>query len=111
MSFTARCKVFVMALALAAALVTAVHAQRAARTQGGVIRTHAGALRYEVYLPADYATSGRRYPVLYFLHGLPAGTYAFKSFTWLEHAPDATQLQAILVLPQRALGKKVGSED
>ncbi|MSU50362.1 MAG: hypothetical protein EXS37_14960 [Opitutus sp.] len=25
---------------------------------------------YSVYLPPDYATSGRRYPVLYFLHGL-----------------------------------------
>lgn len=25
---------------------------------------------YTVYLPPDYATSGRRYPVLYFLHGL-----------------------------------------
>src|SRR5262245_52125836 len=27
-------------------------------------------LRYGVYLPPSYETSNRRYPVLYFLHGL-----------------------------------------
>ena len=73
MSFATRCKVLFMVLALAAAVATAVHAHRFTRTVDGVIQTRAGALHYEVYLPADYATSGLRYPVLYFLHGLPAG--------------------------------------
>jgi enterochelin esterase-like enzyme len=31
----------------------------------------------DVYLPAGYATSGRRYPVLYLLHGFPGRPLAF----------------------------------
>ena len=34
----------------------------------------AGRLRLAVYLPANYATSGKRYPVIYFLHGLLASS-------------------------------------
>jgi enterochelin esterase-like enzyme len=33
-------------------------------------------LHFEVYLPAGYATSGERYPVVYFLHGLPSSETA-----------------------------------
>src|ERR671922_197515 len=31
-----------------------------------------GRLAFEVYVPPGYATSKLRYPVIYFLHGLPA---------------------------------------
>jgi S-formylglutathione hydrolase FrmB len=110
MSFIARCKVLVMAIATAAAIATVAHSHRSTRTVDGVIWTRAGALHYEVYLPADYDTSGLRYPVLYFLHGLPAGPYAFQSFTWLEHALDAVHEQAILVLPQGARGDESDPE-
>src|SRR5919109_981514 len=110
MSFTARCKVFVMVLATAAAIAAVAHSHRSARTVDGVISTRAGALHYEVYLPADYDTSTLRYPVLYFLHGLPAGPYAFQSFTWLEHALDAAGKPAILVLPQGARGNESDPE-
>ncbi len=74
------------------------------------MRTHAGPLHYEVYLPADYGTSALRYPVVYFLHGLPAGPTAFRSFGWLEHALDASTMQAILVLPQGARGNESDPE-
>src|SRR5262249_8142592 len=76
----------------------------------GVVRTRAGALHYEVYLPADYATGNRRYPVLYFLHGLPAGPDAFRRFAWLERALDAGNRPAILVLPQGARGDESDPE-
>jgi enterochelin esterase-like enzyme len=33
-----------------------------------------GTLHYAVYLPPGYANGNRRYPVVYFLHGLPAST-------------------------------------
>ena len=37
-----------------------------------------GRLDLAVYLPADYRTSGARYPVVYFLHGLPASSTAYQ---------------------------------
>jgi S-formylglutathione hydrolase FrmB len=99
-----------MVAAAAAAVATAVHAHRSARTVDGVIATRAGALHYEVYLPSDYDTSGRHYPVVYFLHGLPAPATAFQQFAWLEHALDAVNEQAILVLPQGARGNESDPE-
>jgi enterochelin esterase-like enzyme len=60
-----------------------------------------------VVLPPDYETSHRRYPVVYFLHGLPAGPSAYRSNTWL------TQLVSrigsfIVVEPQ---GARSGDRD
>ena len=40
-----------------------------------------GVVRMEVYLPADYTTSGKRYPVIYFLHGLPASSSSYRGAT------------------------------
>jgi S-formylglutathione hydrolase FrmB len=62
----------------------------------------AGLIRYEAYLPQGYDSSGLRYPVVYFLHGLPASSGAYASITWLERALDASGRQAILVAPQGA---------
>ena len=36
-----------------------------------------------VVLPDGYATSRKRYPVIYFLHGLPAGPDAYRNSAWL----------------------------
>ena len=60
-----------------------------------------GPMHALVVLPADYATSNRRYPVVYFLHGLPATSKTYRASGWL------TQLVAragsfILVEPQGA---------
>jgi predicted alpha/beta superfamily hydrolase len=48
------------------------------RIEYGSFRSAAvdGRLRYTIALPPGYATSGKRYPVVYFLHGLPANAHA-----------------------------------
>lgn len=53
-----------------------------------------------VVLPADYDTSGLRYPVVYFLHGLPAGPTAYRGVAWVAAAVQRTGRQAIVVIPQ-----------
>jgi S-formylglutathione hydrolase FrmB len=58
-----------------------------------------------VVLPDGYDTSGLSYPVVYFLHGLPAGPAAYRSLTWIA---TATPAPAILVFPQ---GARVGDTD
>ena len=39
-----------------------------------------------VYLPPDYDESTKRYPVIYFLHGLPASADAYRSTDFLRRA-------------------------
>ncbi len=67
-------------------------------------------MHYFVHLPAGYATSGLRYPVIYFLHGLPADATAYQSLTWVATALDQTGRQAILVVPQGASASKSDPE-
>ena len=62
----------------------------------------AGRLRLAVYLPAGYATSGKRYPVIYFLHGLPAAAGSFLGADFLARALDSSGRRAIVVAPQGA---------
>jgi S-formylglutathione hydrolase FrmB len=57
-------------------------------------------LHFSAYLPAGYSASGLRYPVVYFLHGLPAGETAYEHIEWLRSALDALPLPVILVAPQ-----------
>jgi enterochelin esterase-like enzyme len=67
-----------------------------------------GTLHYEVYLPADYATGSLRYPVVYFLHGLPSTSTAYKTIGFVETALDKVGSEAILVVPQ---GARAGETD
>ena len=53
-----------------------------------------------VVLPPGYATDGLRYPVVYFLHGLPAGPTDYRSVAWVASAVQQTGRQAIVVIPQ-----------
>jgi S-formylglutathione hydrolase FrmB len=62
----------------------------------------ASRLRFAVYLPPDYATSGERFPVIYFLHGLPASPYAYRGIGFIGHALEQTGKEAIVVAPQGA---------
>jgi len=62
----------------------------------------AGRLRLAVYLPANYATSGKRYPVIYFLHGLPAVAGSFRGADFLARALASSGRRAIIVAPQGA---------
>jgi enterochelin esterase-like enzyme len=59
-----------------------------------------GPLRFEVYLPPDYAGSSERYPVLYFLHGLPAGPGGYRGGGFLVRALETLGRPAIVVTPQ-----------
>jgi enterochelin esterase-like enzyme len=65
-------------------------------------RAVSGRLHLAIYVPADYRTSGKRYPVIYFLHGLPAGSTAYRGSNFLADALDETGRRAIIVAPQGA---------
>jgi putative tributyrin esterase len=71
-----------------------------------------GRERYAVQLPAGYATSGRRYPVIYALHGLPNRGDGFRHMpiaAWGAIAERAGT-PAIVVAPQGARGGDTDSE-
>jgi enterochelin esterase-like enzyme len=55
-----------------------------------------------VLLPAGYANSHARYPVVYFLHGLPTSSQAYRNVGFLKQALASLRRQAILVAPQGA---------
>lgn len=97
-------------VALLLVLVCTAGASAAQRTHEDAFRSQAlgGALHFEVYLPADYATSGLRYPVVYFLHGLPAGATGYRGAGFVENALDRLDREAILVAPQ---GARAGDTD
>jgi enterochelin esterase-like enzyme len=96
------------ALAAFAAVVTAAVASgavaRKARAQSTTASFRSVALdsrlHYLIQLPAGYATSTVRYPVVYFLHGLPAGPTSYQSVAWVGQALAAEGKPAILVVPQ-----------
>lgn len=104
------------ALACVAALVALVQASRSsATTLRGTISYSSftsaalkGTMHYSVYLPAGYATSGRSYPVVYFLHGLPATATAYRSIGQLAAAIEASGHPAIVIGVQ---GARAGDTD
>jgi S-formylglutathione hydrolase FrmB len=61
-----------------------------------------GEVGFEIYLPQGYAHSGKRYPVVYFLHGLPASSKSFRGAAAFAKALEAAGKPAILVGPQGA---------
>lgn len=61
-----------------------------------------GKVHARVILPAEYADHPtRRYPVIYFLHGLPAASTSYLGNSWLARDVEAAG-PAILVVPQGA---------
>ena len=102
-----------MALALAATgaggvAATTSHDHRAPRGPGtftgGSFYSKAlrGADHYSIYLPPGYSSSKLRYPVIYFLHGLPQRPSGFKSIGAIATAVRQSGDQAIVVGPQGA---------
>ncbi|HEY5429423.1 MAG TPA: alpha/beta hydrolase-fold protein, partial [Solirubrobacteraceae bacterium] len=75
-----------------------------ARTVAVTCRSPAldGTLPAEVYLPAGYTTAGARYPVVYFLHGLPASPTSYTENAFVATALAAAHRPAIVVAPQGA---------
>src|SRR5207248_8167593 len=57
-------------------------------------------MHFSAYLPSGYVEDGLRYPVVYFLHGLPAGPNAYKDVGWLRSALDSLAPGVIVVAPQ-----------
>src|SRR5581483_7819070 len=76
----------------------------------GSFASAAGTIGYDVYLPSGYATSHLRYPVVYYLHGLPAGPNAYHSAGYVARAIAAAGLQVILVAPQGATAAQTDPE-
>jgi S-formylglutathione hydrolase FrmB len=63
-----------------------------------------GELPTAVYLPPGYRATGRRYPVVYFLHGLPAGPQSYMQNAFVAAALVTARERAIVVAPQGARG-------
>ena len=61
-----------------------------------------GRIGFDIYLPPGYSSTSARYPVVYFLHGLPASASAFRGTGTIAKAIDAARRPAILVGPQGA---------
>ncbi len=61
-----------------------------------------GSLPAEVYLPAGYSRHAARYPVVYFLHGLPAGPESYTQNEFVAATLIADRQRAIMVAPQGA---------
>lgn len=93
-----------LALLVASAGATASAKSTTAASTTSSLRSRAlnGRLHYVIDLPQGYATSGLRYPVIYFLHGLPASATAYQGLAWVERALEATGRPAILVIAQGA---------
>ena len=60
-----------------------------------------GPVHARVVLPPGYDESDRRYPVVYFLHGLPATSTSYQGNDWLIDSLEQAG-RAILVMPQGA---------
>jgi enterochelin esterase-like enzyme len=61
-----------------------------------------GKLPAAVYLPAGYQNGNTRYPVVYFLHGLPAGPSSYTANSFVARAIAEDGRHAIVVAPQGA---------
>jgi S-formylglutathione hydrolase FrmB len=61
-----------------------------------------GSLPALVYLPAGYGSTAKRYPVIYVLHGLPAGPQTYTASGFVAVSLAGAGRQAIVVSPQGA---------
>ena len=68
----------------------------------------AGTLHYSIALPPGYDSSRKRYPVVYFLHGLPANEEAYKNIGGYADSLARTDHHAIVVGAQ---GARAGDTD
>jgi enterochelin esterase-like enzyme len=104
-------RITVLLAALAAVAVAGAAVLRETRDLDEDITSVAlnGKVHARVVLPAGYARSGKRYPVVYFLHGLPADAAAYRGNDWLLDA-IARVGPAILVIPQGARARDTDPE-
>ena len=57
----------------------------------------AGTLHYAAYLPPGYSKGSTRYPVVYFLHGLPADGRAYRQIGPIAQAIERAHRKAIVI--------------
>jgi len=69
-----------------------------------------GSILSLVYLPSGYGTSSTRYPVIYVLHGLPAGPQTYTGSGFVAAAVATGSRPAIVVTPQGALSQNSDPE-
>jgi enterochelin esterase-like enzyme len=67
-----------------------------------------GTLHYSIALPPGYTSGTRRYPVVYFLHGLPANGEAYRNISGYADSLASTGHEAIVVGAQ---GARAGDTD
>jgi enterochelin esterase-like enzyme len=99
----------VVLVVLAAAAAAGAAILRESRDLDETIRSVAlsGRVHARVVLPPGYSDSKKHYPVVYFLHGLPANAAAYRGNDWLIDELERAG-PAILVIPQ---GARVGDTD
>lgn len=103
-----------------AAMVTArtgsEQARRAVTSAAATVQVNcpspalSGTLPALVSLPTGYRSSPVRYPVVYFLHGLPANRRAYLSYPFVSSSLAQTSRRAIVVQPQGARGDNADRE-
>jgi S-formylglutathione hydrolase FrmB len=99
-----------VALTLAAGAAAALLRQSHNLDEGIVSVALGGNVHARVILPANYDDVPlRRFPVVYFLHGLPGNAATYRGNTWLADAM-ARVGPAILVLPQGARDSDTDAE-
>ncbi len=92
-----------VAAATASAARLALERRTSSATTADVVfhsRALDSSLHFLVQLPDGYAHTDLRYPVVYFLHGLPAGPTSYRAVAWVEAALDRAGRPALLVVPQ-----------
>jgi S-formylglutathione hydrolase FrmB len=101
---------FALTLSAAALALAALSPSASARALDTRLPSKAlqGPMHARIVLPAGYDTSRAHYPVVYFLHGLPAGPSTYDRSHWIEQALATLHRGAILVEPQ---GARAGDPD
>ena len=94
--------IFVVALVVAGGASEAATSRADELDQSFVSHALKGRLHFEVFLPAGYKASHRRYPVVYVLHGLPARSGSYHDAAFVADAVRQIHGSAIVVTPQGA---------
>jgi putative tributyrin esterase len=81
---------------------TPAHGKPTFRNGSFYSRAVKGTLHYEIALPPGYASSAKRYPVVYFLHGLPANSQTYDDIGGYAGSLASTGHSAIVVGAQGA---------
>ena len=77
-------------------------------TRGFTSDALARPMPYSIYLPPDYTTSTKRYPVLYMLHGMSGSNQEWSSYGLVDKEPlqfDPTH--TVVITPGRDKGQRL----